>query len=455
MNIEKARVGSTSVTVLSLVGALVLGACEITLKVGTKGHPDGGMSGTGGGVPGGPDGGFPDGGGIGGTGGGFPDGGGLGGTGGAFPDGGRDVTGGAGPDGGAGGTGGVSMVPPPRHAALTSASKVDLLFLIDDSASMAPLQAKLRQRMGDFMGVLQMLPGGMPDLHVAVVSSSLGAGVYGNVTGCFPGTAGNLDGNFQHKSGCGLPAGQTFLRTTGGAAPMTNFTGDIATVFSCIADLGQGGCGFEHQFDAVRLALQKAEVPGTENYGFLRPDAMLSVVFLTNEDDCSVPADSMLFDPNQQSTSEPLGGLQSYRCSEFGHRCDQPMPHAAPGMPVAMTGCHSAEDGKLVTVQGVIDFLYSLKPGAPQNVFVALIAGPTAPYVIKPQQFMIGNGGIETQPQVVHSCTSGTAGTEYADPAIRLNQLAAAFAPNSVVSSICADDFSTTMTTIAQTMAGM
>ena len=291
-------------------------------------------------------------------------------------------------------------------------------------------------------------------LHVAVVSSSLGAGVYGNVTGCTPGSSGNLDGNFQHKTGCGLNLGETFLRSTGGTNPTNNFTGDIAEVFSCIADLGQNGCGFEHQLEAVRLALQKSQVAGTENYGFLRDDAMLSLVFLTNEDDCSVSAESSSLDPNQQSTSEPLGGLQSYRCNEFGHVCDQPMPHAAPGTQVTMTGCRSAENGKLIKVQEFIKFLYALK-SAPEDIYVAMIAGPTAPYVIKPGTFMLGNGGDETQPQVVHSCTSGATGTEYADPAIRLNQLAAAFAPNSTFTSICADDFSTTMTTIAETMAGM
>jgi len=161
----------------------------------------------------------------------------------------------------------------------------------------------------------------------------------------------------------------------------------------------------------------------------------------------------MLLDPNYQSTADALGGLQSYRCSEFGHRCDQLMPHTAPGMPVTMTGCHSAEDGTLVTVQGMVDFLYSLKPGHPENIFVSVIAGPTTPYVVKPSSFMLGNGGKETQPTVAHSCTSGTSGAEYADPGVRLNKLAGAFAPNSVVSSICADDFANTMTTIATTMA--
>ena len=67
---------------------------------------------------------------------------------------------------------------------------LDLLFLIDDSSSMAPLQQKMRDRLPDFMDVLKDLPGGLPNLHVAVVSSSLGAGIYSNVQGCAPNSSG-------------------------------------------------------------------------------------------------------------------------------------------------------------------------------------------------------------------------------------------------------------------------
>ena len=342
----------------------------------------------------------------------------------------------------------------PLHDPLTAASKLDLLFLIDDSNSMAPLQAKLRARMPEFMTVLKNAPGGMPDLQVAVVSSSLGAGIFGNVTGCAPGGPGNLEGAFQHKAGCGLHGGETFLKTSGGANPMNNFDGDIASVFSCIADLGQMGCGFESQLESVRLALQKATVPGDPNYGFLRPDALLAVVFLTNEDDCSVAQNSMLFDPNQQSTSDPLGGLQSYRCTEFGHLCDQGLPHAAPMSPITLTNCQSREDGRLVRINDFINFLYSVKPMRPQDLFVAVIGGPTAPYVVKSQTVPLASGVSEMQPVLAHSCTSGAAGTEYADPAVRLNQVAQAFVPNSVFASICADDFSATVTNIAQQMVG-
>ena len=327
---------------------------------------------------------------------------------------------------------------------------LDLLFLIDDSSSMAPLQMKMRQRLPEFMDVLKNLPGGLPNVHVAVVSSSLGAGVYGNVTGCTPGSSGNLDGNFQHKAGCGLNAGETFIKSLPGASAAQrseNFTGDIASVFACIADLGQNGCGFEHQFESVRLALQKTQVMGQENYGFLRDSAYLAIIFLTNEDDCSVPADSTLLDPNQQTTADMLGGLQSYRCNEFGHKCDMALPHMAPMGPQTMTGCVSAEDGKLVTVDGFVQFLKSLKASQDQ-LLLAAIQGPTMPYVVESKSFMLGNGGTENQPTIKHSCTSGSAGTEYADPGIRIKQALDPF--GGVIESICAPDFKDSMVRIAE-----
>src|SRR5262249_11542154 len=57
-------------------------------------------------------------------------------------------------------------------------SKVDVLFMVDNSLSMKPLQAKLAAGFSDFMTVLENLPGGTPDLHIGVVSSDMGAGIY-------------------------------------------------------------------------------------------------------------------------------------------------------------------------------------------------------------------------------------------------------------------------------------
>ncbi len=343
---------------------------------------------------------------------------------------------------------------------------LDLLFVVDDSKSMLPLQAKMAARLPDFMNVFK--PGGLPNLHVAVISSSLGAGAAGDVPGCRPNTVGNTNGAFQHRGACTmLHAGQTFISSVADPeAPggrVNNFEGDIADVFTCIASIGDEGCGFEHQFDNTRLALEKAKTPGDpDNGGFLRPEAYLAIVMVTNEDDCSVPVDSMLFDPGVQRLADvsaqpgrfqgvALGGLQSYRCNEFGHLCGgMKPPHNPPTTNTTLSNCVSAEDGVLTKVSDFVSFLKGLKE-VPSQVLVAAIAGPVAPYIVGTTSTALVSGGGETQPAVMHSCTQATADPnvpEYADPGIRIKQWLDAF-PNSVMDSICANDFAPAMTNIA------
>ena len=77
-----------------------------------------------------------------------------------------------------------------------------------------------------------------------------------------------------------------------------NYNGDITDAFTCIAALGDQGCGFEGQLKSPRWALDPLNSP-PGNEGFLRPEAFLAVILITNEDDCSVPDDSDLIDPQQ------------------------------------------------------------------------------------------------------------------------------------------------------------
>jgi len=57
--------------------------------------------------------------------------------------------------------------------------------------------------------------------------------------------------------------------------------------FGCLGMLGDSGCGIEGTLEAARRALS-ADDSLSANRGFLRSDSVLSVVFLTDEDDCSV-----------------------------------------------------------------------------------------------------------------------------------------------------------------------
>ena len=94
-------------------------------------------------------------------------------------------------------------------------------------------------------------------------------------------------------------------------------------MFGCIAAVGENGCGFEHQLGAVARALgaDGARAP-VENDGFLRPDAALAIVLVSDEDDCSAPVTSPLYDAVQNLTlASAMGPPSSFRCSEFGHLC--------------------------------------------------------------------------------------------------------------------------------------
>src|SRR5262249_17340944 len=58
-----------------------------------------------------------------------------------------------------------------------------------------------------------------------------------------------------------------------------------------------------------------------ENAGFLRDDAVLAVVFLTNEDDSSAPPTATMFDKNN---TIQFGYEDSYRSTHFGIVCGNP-----------------------------------------------------------------------------------------------------------------------------------
>jgi hypothetical protein len=324
---------------------------------------------------------------------------------------------------------------------------IDIVFMIDDSSSMTALQIKLAAQFPVFMNVLKGLPGGLPNVHIGVVSSSMGAGRNTSVDHCPQGG----DAGLFHTKPLGmtcakatLNAGQTFIQNING---MANYTGDISDMFSCIAALGEGGCGFEHQFESVLRALgaDGAAAP-PQNAGFLRPSAFLAVIMITNEDDCSAPPDSDLFDSTSATITDPLGPLQSYRCNEFGHLCGGQRPPRTPAGPVDLTGtCVSAEDGRLLRVADVVTAMKRLKAD-PTKVLVAAIAGPASPYVVNVGPSQV-KGDVSMWPYVQHSCMAAD-GT-YGDPSVRIQQWVDAFGGNGLFEEICNDNFMMALTGIA------
>lgn len=321
--------------------------------------------------------------------------------------------------------------------------KLDILFMIDNSNSMKDSQANLIKNFPRFMQVLSGADhgGGKLDAHVAVISSDLGVATPG-AGSCS--TGGGDNGRFQAapRGACAGPRGNFLI--TGPAG--NNFDGSMEDAFSCIAALGVDGCGFEHQLASIRRALggDPAFSMPPENAGFLRSDARLGIVIVTDEDDCSAPMGSDLFRADGQTLSDPLGPLDSFRCNEFGHLCGgQPPPRAAAQ---GLADCHSNEtaSSRLIHVSEFVAFLRGLK-SEPDMLRVALITGPPGPYST---QAVVSNGRDFVR--VAHSCSIQDVGV--ADPAVRLYDFVSAFGPAGLVETICTDDFGPAMQHIAEAL---
>jgi hypothetical protein len=253
--------------------------------------------------------------------------------------------------------------PPPN-------SGVDILFVVDNSGSMQEEQVALTGAFGGFMTALETAAGGtLPDVHVGVISTDLGAPPF-TISGC----GGNGDNGILQSApqgACTSPddAYISDIEISPGVR-QTNYSGTIADTFECIAPLGINGCGFEQPLEAMRRALNGSN---QENAGFLRAGAALAVIILSDEDDCST-ADTAMFDTSQTDINDPLGQLSSFRCFEFGVVCDPDDPRTVG----TKSDCVVRDPSPyMYGTDEYVDFLKSLKPET--WLVVATIQGPTSP----------------------------------------------------------------------------
>jgi hypothetical protein len=310
---------------------------------------------------------------------------------------------------------------------------LDILFVIDNSISMGQEQDSLARNFPRFIEVLENLQGGLPDLHIAVVSSDLGIGGLsdGNCSG--DGDAGRF--RLGEGDACLLTDGKRYLTT----AP-ANYEGTLADAFSCIARLGDQGCGFEQHLESMKAALAAPDP------GFLRRDAYLVVVVVADEDDCSArPARAAELFARGPDDDSGLGYFTSFRCWEYGVVCndDDPAPRDMPadGTPSQRADCVSREDSPyLQDVRTYVDFLKSLKAD-PNRVIVAGIVGDPTPVAVRRRNL---DGDPALEHELVPSClVPGAVGeppTTEAAPATRLAQFVRGFPNRSTLQTICAAD---------------
>jgi hypothetical protein len=305
-------------------------------------------------------------------------------------------------------------------------SDIDVLFVVDDSASMQPAQAALARSLATLIGALNPAASAAKPrhFHLGVVTSDLGAGMSSSGECALFGDAGLLvplgraaptdcvapNGRFldvDQAGGDNLPAGRTLVQTLG-----------------CMLAVGATGCGFAQPLEAAYRALTDTNT----NAGFVRDDALLVVVFISGQDDCSAPVDSALFD----AARGDLGRFDSFRCVSAGVSCGNPPQPPSVGDP--RSDCSAASGGLLYDLSRYRELFFGatgLKRD-PNQVQLVMSAAPPAPVWVQ--------NDAEGDPQLQPSCSAGSLSGL---PAVRLLALAAN-SPRSLTASICsagADDY--------------
>jgi hypothetical protein len=273
---------------------------------------------------------------------------------------------------------GEVTIVPMRH--------LDLLFMVDNSQSMKPKQDKMKKQFPRLIeGLRDRNDGTLPDLRVAILDSDVGSG---RSDACGAGSQGDM-GKFQMRDpvGCGANENARWLELTNGKP--VNFTGEIDQVFGCLAsNVGVDGCGYEHQLGVFQWAFY-ADVNSSQ-WDFIRPEAYLGIVILTDEDDCTASPGTNMF--NKRVLAE--GG--SLRCATRGHQCDGAQlsfPTTGP-VSVPYASCHARTDATcdedkvdtteatsctpLTSIADTVEAVRQLKGGgdaADEKILVAAIYG--------------------------------------------------------------------------------
>lgn len=357
---------------------------------------------------------------------------------------------------------------------------LDLLILIDDSPSMEQEQAKLAEQVPRLVNLL--LTGGVDtdgsrpvgdfpaveSLHVGIITPDLGYSTEPPTSYSPPddfnptpacelndgaGKAGFMqtDGLIDHDDDAATPRVMCEAQTPPEGTLYLNYpepgsdAADLVSDVECVT--GQtNGCGFEQQLEAI-LASDR----NSANEGFNREDALLAVILITDEDDCST-TDPRVFDVEPRASNPYQGPFTTSDELQFNLRC-------------------WAHSEALQQIERYVSGIADLKADPSQVVFAAITGIPeqvecTDCTEAERYQAILSDQDMEEEPnpatadtqgqQLRPACTASD-GSGSAAPARRIVEvaqgLAADTAVGTVVESICAADYAPALNAIVDRIA--
>ncbi len=372
---------------------------------------------------------------------------------------------------------------------------LDLLIVIDDSPSMRDEQEKLQQQVPRLVNLL--ITGGAAEpeavgefpavesLHVGIITPDMGFSTFPPTPNEPPtqeGTDFNPTNACTRNGGVGLAGNMQTTGLTGTARePCTASTPPEGTQYLNYPEPGfnetdlindvecltgqDDGCGFEQQLEAI-LASDGA----SGNAGFNREDALLAVILITDEDDCST-TDPRVFDVEARASNPFQGPFTT--------------PTGTPPDSLQFNLRCAEHNTALQSVQRYVEGIASLKADPSQVVFAAITGVPEDPALARdnfnadedryqaildhPDMVEVADPNPdpnEPQPdtpgqQLAPACTSTVAGeTERsrAFPGRRIVETMKGLAADNtgvgtVVESICAADYAPALNAIVDRIA--
>jgi hypothetical protein len=243
----------------------------------------------------------------------------------------------------------------------------------------------------------------------------------------------------------------------------------MVDAFRCFSPQGINGCGFESQLESMYLTLKRAENVDEAEYGFIRAQAVLAVVFLTDEADCSYNKSySEIFeqDGNKVFWSDPAASFPtSAVCWNAGVECIGDPSNYDSCEPVNkdVDGNSDVDDSEAVLhpmgrYYGLLDGLEMQKQSysPSQEVIVGLIGGVDSQGATNYASVANTDPEYENSFGIGPGCTApppaGQTEPVTAVPPVRIKALVNRYSEGNMY-SVCEDDYSPALAAIANRIA--
>ncbi|NVB41413.1 hypothetical protein G6O69_26480 [Pseudenhygromyxa sp. WMMC2535] len=377
------------------------------------------------------------------------------------------------------------------------ASALDILVVVDNSGSMGPVQRNLAAALPTLIAGLDQAS---VDWRLALTTTDNGN------PWCSASTTSPESGNFVHSScrdriddflfgdnidvrdeacldicelsGDALETTPTttafddtakarpWLQREGGVLNLSAGT-SLAAALPCLIPQGVNGCGFEQPLQSMRLAVARAGSDAEDEYGFLRDEASLLILLVSDEVDCSYASHAAsIFEQDDERTfwSNPDDSFPtSAVCWNAGVTCSGPSSGYTSCEPIDLDtlGLPTSSDlAVLHPAQGYADDLLALEQskraiaGPGVDVAMMAITGVTASGEVIYADVTTTDPDFQINFGIGPSCARAEGSdTIRGLPPVRIREVAEQLSSDPL-RSVCDEDFKPTMLELIDRLVG-